>query len=61
MTNETYKKVLYILENTRDGDELTQKDLKIVESAVNGFLSDSGMEYFDVIYDKVKEGRYEKV
>ena len=58
MTNETYKKVLYILENTRDGDELTQKDLKIVESAVNGFLSDSGMEYFDVIYDKVKEGKY---
>ena len=58
MTNETYKKVLYILENTKDGDELTQKDLKIVESAVNGFLSDSGMEYFDVIYDKVKEGKY---
>ena len=58
MTNETYKKVLYILENTRDGDELTQKDLKIVESAVNGFLSDSGMEYFNVIYDKVKEGKY---
>lgn len=58
MTNETYKKVMYILENTRDGDELTQKDLKIVESAVNGFLSDSGMEYFDVIYDKVKEGKY---
>ena len=58
MTNKTYEKVLYILKNTRDGDELTQKDLKIVESAVNGFLSDSGMEYFNVIYDKVKEGKY---
>lgn len=34
MTNETYKKVLYILKNTRDGDELTEKDLKIIESAV---------------------------
>jgi hypothetical protein len=60
MTNETYEKVLYVLKNTRDGDELTGKDLKIIESAVNGFLSDLGMKYFDCIYDKVKSGLYEK-
>lgn len=61
MTNETYEKVLYILKNTGDGDELTEKDLKIIESAVNGFLSDCGMEYFEIIYNKVKTGSYGKI
>jgi len=51
---KTIDKAIYILKNTHDGNDLTQKELKIVESAVNGFLNDLGLKYFDTIYETIK-------
>jgi hypothetical protein len=41
-----------ILQKTNDGNDLTPKDLKIVEMAVNGHLNDEGWKYFDDLYKK---------
>ena len=57
-TMKTIDKAIYILENTYDGRGLTQKDLKIVESAVNGYLNDSGLKYFNLIHKMVENDTY---
>jgi hypothetical protein len=58
MSSEVSNKAIEILERTRDGDDLTSLDLKILESAVNGFLSEEGMEVFRKIYETVMAGEY---
>jgi hypothetical protein len=45
-----------ILQKTNDGDDLDPLDLKLVESAVNGFLNDDGWEAFRKLNDSVNQG-----
>ena len=53
------EKALFILEKTNDGTDLSPEHLKLVETAVNGWLSESGEVAFDELYKNVK-GRYKK-
>ncbi len=46
-----------ILEETHDGDDLTPQDLRLVEAAVNGWLSETGKVAFDELYRRVQRGR----
>lgn len=50
---------LHVLRETEDGDNLTDIELKVVEWAVNGFLSEAGYEKLREIHAKhcVKEGK----
>lgn len=50
--NTDFIKVCIILEHTKDGDELTSFELKIVEMAVNGILNKAGHDEFNKIYNK---------
>lgn len=52
-------KALYILRSTNDGNDLAPVDLKLVESACNGFLNEKGEEAFDALYQRVKSGDYQ--
>lgn len=45
-----------ILRTTNDGDDLAPEHLKLVELAVNGFLSEKGETKFYQLYDRVKAG-----
>jgi hypothetical protein len=49
-----------ILHKTNDGDSLDPRDLKILEMAVNGDLSEKGEEYFKELYRKVIAEEYIK-
>ena len=53
------EKACEILKNTNDGDLLDPSDLKITESAVNGYLNETGLEVFDKLYQRVViDGNY---
>jgi hypothetical protein len=45
-----------ILQKTNDGDDLDPLDLKLVESAVNGFLNDDGWDAFRKLNESVQKG-----
>ena len=45
-----------ILEKTDDGDDLDPRDLKLVESAVNGFLTEAGYQAFKELHQNVLKG-----
>jgi len=45
-----------ILQNTRDGDDLAPQHLKLVENAVNGFLTEAGRKAFDDLLANVRSG-----
>ena len=47
-----------ILRTTRDGNELHNSDLALLQMAVNGNLNDAGLEEFDVLYHLVQTGEY---
>jgi len=47
-----------IIEATEDGEKLHPRDLKLVENAVNGFLTEAGLEAFAELYRKVTAGEY---
>src|SRR3989339_1482135 len=49
-----------ILRNTDDGDDLVPPDLKLVELAVNGHLTEIGMQAFMELHRKVMEGTYKR-
>jgi len=57
----TCNKACEILKKTGDGDLLDPSDLKMVELAVNGYLSAEGREVFDKLYLRVVvDGTYVK-
>lgn len=51
-------KALAILENTHDGDDLSPQHLRLVETAVNGWLNEAGEVAFDALYAQVAAGTY---
>lgn len=53
-------KACFILEKTRDGNDLTPQDLKLTENAVNGFLNEKGLEAFEELYKTVEAGEYKR-
>lgn len=48
-----YDMACEILRKTNDGNNLSEFDLKIVEYAVNNYLNDKGIEYFNKMYKKI--------
>ena len=52
------EKAIYILSYTNDGDDLTQKDLILVEMAVNGELNELGETKFKTLYEQIKTEGY---
>lgn len=53
---DTSAKAVEILRATNDGDNLEPAHLKLVEGAVNGFLTKEGMSAFDRLYAQVEAG-----
>jgi len=51
-------KAIAILKKTNDGDDLSPQDLSLLETAVNGWLSESGEAVFEELCRKVKNGTY---
>jgi len=51
-------KAIAILKKTNDGNDLSPQDLAFLETAVNGWLSESGEAVFEELYRKVKNGTY---
>jgi len=49
-------KSIEILRRTRDGNDLAPHHLKLVEIAVNGWLSEAGEVAFDELYQSVLNG-----
>ena len=56
---ELKDKAIYILQETNDGEDLAPEHLKLVENAVNGFLTLEGEEDFQKLCEQVQQG-YEK-
>lgn len=56
--NERCEMAMEILRMTEDGDKLGTRDLKLLESAVNGFLTETGYRKFTELYNQVIEGSY---
>jgi hypothetical protein len=54
----TCDKAITILQATSDGDKLAPLDLALVESAVNGFLTEKGIKAFDKLHKTVVAGKY---
>ncbi len=54
----TCDKAIAILQATSDGDKLDPLDLKLVESAVNGFLSEEGIKVFNQFHETIVAGKY---
>jgi hypothetical protein len=54
--DERCNKAIAILQSTNDGNDLSQKDLYIVQSAVNGYLNELGYKHFNKIYKKYGKG-----
>ncbi len=51
-------KAIDILRATQDGDNLSERDLKLVECAVNGFLNETAESMFESLYSQVMSGNY---
>lgn len=58
MKENTCDKAIAILQATSDGDKLSPLDLALVESAVNGFLTEEGTKVFDKLHGTVLAGKY---
>ncbi len=58
MTDDTCDKAIAILQATSDGDKLSPLDLALVESAVNGFLTEEGIKAFNRLHETVAAGEY---
>ena len=53
-----HDQAIAILEKTEDGSRLTPEDLKLVETAVNGWLTEAGEVAFAQLYAAVASGDY---
>ena len=47
-----------ILRKTEDGEKLAPQDLKLVETAVNGYLTEAGEVAFYELFARVESGEY---
>lgn len=56
MTTSLIDMAIEILSKTRDGDDLDPNHLKLVELAVNGMLSDTGLALFRALHAQVQRG-----
>lgn len=54
----TIDKVLFIIKNTDDGNELSGKHLKLTEMCVNGCANEVGLKELDRVYEMVKNDQY---
>ena len=59
MTELVFENACYILEHTNDGDDLTSKDLSLVEAAANGMLNPRGEVVLVQLKYKIETGSYE--
>lgn len=55
MTDDDY---LAILRLSRDGDDLSPRHLKLLETCVNGFASEAGVLELERVLDDLKRGSY---
>ncbi|MCH7554336.1 MAG: hypothetical protein IIC82_10110 [Chloroflexi bacterium] len=53
-------KAISILHATHDGDDIAPCELSLLESAVNGWLTDEGKVAFDDLHRRVESGEYRK-
>jgi hypothetical protein len=60
MKENTCDKAIAILQATSDGDKLAPLDLKLVENAVNGFLSEEGIKVFNKLHETIVAGKYKQ-
>ena len=51
-----HEAALEILRATKDGDELSPKDLKLVELTVNGMVNAAGRAEFFLLLDRIRAG-----
>ena len=51
-------KAIEIIRKTDDGNKLSPQDLSLLETAVNGWLSEAGEIVFEELYQKVEKGTY---
>ncbi len=58
MKENTCDKAIEMLQATSDGDKLAPLDLKLIESAVNGFLSEEGIKVFNQLHKTIVAGKY---
>lgn len=56
--NEISDKVIAILTETNDGEDLSPRHLKLLEMAINGYLNESGYELLNDIYEMVMKHEY---
>jgi len=56
LSTEVTDKACAILQATNDGDDLDPQHLKLLELAVNGFLSERGMAAFEKLCQDVADG-----
>lgn len=59
-TKTACEKAVEILGLTADGDNLDPAHLKLVESAVNNFLTEAGKQAFTELHQQVMAGEYRK-
>ena len=58
MKENTCNKAIEVLQATSDGDKLAPLDLKLVENAFNGFLSEEGIKVFNQLHETIVAGKY---
>jgi hypothetical protein len=56
ISEEIFHLAIEIIAATNDGDDLAPHHLKLVEHAVNGFLTDEGMTAFYELVENVRAG-----
>ena len=56
MESEVHEKAIEIIQRTNDGEDLAPRHLKLVENAVNGFLTEEGMHAFRDLHAQVMKG-----
>ena len=56
--DSTCEKAILIVSKTNDGFQLAPADLKLTESAVNGFLNEKGVMAFESLYQSVLHDEY---
>jgi hypothetical protein len=49
-----------VLQLTNDGDDLGPHDLSLLQSAVNGRLTEAGLAAFDKLHERCKSGAYQR-
>ncbi len=59
MSESIYETALFIIQSTKDGDDLAPHHLKLVEMAVNGYLNEEGEVAFYELAENVRNG-YQK-